>query len=257
MEDCYMGQLHEVLAARTKREEQAKQALSQAKKVFGAEHLFESFLQSYRHLEEDPSGLHREPPKSAHLTTTVGNVLAELRESVVPAIDINATIDLTNMAAMGKIEVEDLDLPQLPTTQMMALKKSIEQILAVLRAIPTHDPKHEWTEDAERGIGVYKTEPQVTYRTTKKVRHEVVVPPTKEHRAEIREFSEDVVTGEVTKRYWSGKLTLKQKTALLKKTEALLEAVGIALARANQIEAENEHIGRKLFGWLFRDIPLE
>jgi len=252
-----MGQLHEVLAARTQREEQAREALRQAKKVFGADHLFEAFMQSYRHLEEDPSGLHRETPKTTHLTTTVGNVLAELRESLIPSIDLNATIDRTNMEALGRVDVEGLDLPELPTTQLLALKKSVEQLLTVFRAIPTHDPKHEWDVDEERGVGIFKTDPVISYRTTKKVFHEVVVAPTKEHRAEIREKSEDVVTGEVTKKYWSGKLTQKQKTALVKKTEELLEGLGVALARANRVDAKQDHIGRKLFVWLFRDLPIE
>lgn len=252
-----MGALHEVLAARTKREEQAKTALAHAKKIFAHDPHFEAFLQNYRHLEDDPAGLHREPPKQMHMTTTVGAVLGLLRDEVSPQIDVNYVIDITNMEATGTIEVEGLNLPELPTTQMLALKKTVEQLLGALRVIPTHDPKYQWVEDTDRGNGTYKTDPVVTYRTSKRVVQDVVVQPTKEHRAEIRERSEDVVSGEITKNYWSGKLTQKQKTSLLKKAEELLVGIQVAIAKANRIEQKHGKIGNDLFSWLFSDLSVE
>lgn len=248
-----MGQLHEVLAARTKLEDRAKAALANAAKVLNHEPLFEAHLQTYRHLEEDPSGLHREPPKQTHMTTTVGEVLEQLREGVIPIMDASFQIDLTNMAALGHVEVGNLKLDNIPTTHLMALEKRIEAIKGVLNTIPTHDPKHQWTGDQGRGGGMFKTEPVISYRTTKKVIHNVIVPPTKEHRAEIKETSEDHVTGEVTKQFWSGKFTQKQKNAILRKVDQLLVAIKQSLAAANCIDHVTGEIGGKIFDWMLTD----
>jgi len=246
-----MGQLHELLAARQKLSARAEHALRNTKKIFQGQQLFEALLQTYAHLEEDPSGLHREPPKVSNMVTNVPAVLGELRGEVSPLFDLLFQIDKTNMEAVGTIEVGNLKLDNIPTTHLLQLEKNLELVRAVLVELPTHDAKYAWEADQERGHGVFRTESVKTYRTTKKVRHEVIVAPTKEHRAEIREMTEDVVTGEVTKQHWSGKSTVRDKNVLLSKMDDLLVTIKKSLAHANRVEHNTSEVSKAIFDYLF------
>lgn len=248
-----MGQLHEVLAARSTREEEARGALKNAKAVFGAPHLFEAFLQTYRHLEDDLAGQYREVPKEATMTTTVPEVLRQLREPVGKLLDLMFTVDKTNMEAIAEIKIDGLSLPAMPSTQLLSLEKRIKEIKDVLSEIPVHDPKIQWKEDPQREA-VFTTEPQISFVTTKRTKYDVVVQPTKEHPAVVKERAEDPIVGERTKVFWSGKLAQKQKNLLLRRADDLIEAIHIALARANQVEAKDGKISKDIFDFLFNGI---
>ena len=246
-----MGQLHELLAARQRVGSRADSALMNAEQVFKGQQLFEALLQTYQHLEEDPSGLHREPPKVSNMVTTVPEVLKSIQVDVSPLFDLLYQIDKTNMEATATLAVGDLKLENLPTTFLLQLEKSLDKLKDALAKTPTHDAKYSWSPDQERGSGVFTTDPVKTYRTTKKMRHDVIVAPTKEHPAEIRERTEDIVTGEVTKQLWSGKSSVKDKNTMLRKMDDLLVALKKSLAHANRVDHNTSTVAEDIFGYLF------
>jgi hypothetical protein len=248
-----MGQLHEVLAARASREEEARNAIRDTREVLGAPHLFEAFLQTYRHLEDDLAGQYREVPKEATMTTTVPQVLRQLREPVGKLIDLMYTVDKSNMDALAEIRLDGISLPAMPSTQLLSLEKKIKELKDAFSTIPVHDPKLQWRDDPQRE-NVVMTDPQLSFVTTKRVKYDVVVQPTKEHPAVVKERAEDPIVGERTKVFWSGKLAQKQKNLLLRRADDLIEAIHIALARANQVEAKDGKISKDIFDFLFNGI---
>ena len=252
-----MPQLHELLAARQKLDARAEGALRNAKQVFNGKQLFEALLQTYQHLEDDPSNLHREPDKVSKMVTNVPEILGKLQEDMSPIFDLLFQIDKTNMEATGVVEVGNLKLENIPTTYLLQIEKTLERLKEALVDMPTHDAKYAWEPDESRGSGVFKTTPVITYRTTKKIRHEVIVPPTDKHRAEIREMTEDIVTGEVTKQHWSGKSTVRDKNTLLRKLDDLLVALKKALAHANRVEHHTGEVAKSIFEYLFGHYTVE
>ncbi len=248
------GQLHEVLAVLPSCKGAAQKILAETAKVFkDKSHHFEGSVKSYDPLNEGDPGL---PDETSVLVTTVGEKLAHLAECYSPWLDVEFQIDETNRIATGTVEVEGLKIEHVPSTFLMQLDKRLSELRGVYDAIPTLDPKYEWSASNDKGKGIFGAAPETRNRTEKVPVHKILVPATDHHPAQVAGWNEDRVIGRFTTKRWTGAISPEQKYELLKRIDLLQRAVKRALSAANKAEHKKDRIGRQVFEFIHGDLPL-
>lgn len=192
------------------------------------------------------------PGEESRVQVRHTEVLDELAASMTDLFDITATKDWANTQAKSNVVVDDnVILEDVPVTYLLFLEKQLVDIHTFISKLPTHDPSQEWTWDTSSNS--YRT-PGTRTKSTKKVPKAVVLyEATKEHPAQIREFSEDVLAG-----YWdtikfSGALPETRKRELLDRVVALQKAVKFAREEANSLPVVDIKTGNEVFDYLFAD----
>jgi hypothetical protein len=121
-----------------------------------------------------------------------------------------------------------------PATFLLQLETELADLRSLFNTIPTLDPGKEYVLDPELGPHVWRqVHPEITMRTAKEPMSKVMVPPTKEHRAEIEKWVETVNVGKFVRHQWFGRLSVKEKSELLGRLDVLSRAVKAARQRAN------------------------
>jgi hypothetical protein len=252
-----MANLHQLLAVKKDATQRSNEIAGETKKALGAKHLFSGATKSYTPFDEEDKT--RFPDESEQLSYTVGEKLRWFGEQFGRALDIEYQIDKTNEQAYATLSVgDDLDIGEVPATFLLDLISTLERIRKVYTGIPVLDPKYQWEPDETAGPGVFRTsEPEITYRSTKVLRHKVLYDATKDHPAQIEKWPEDCQVGKYTKQLWSGALTPAQKAIILGRVDKLLIAAKQALSKANNAEHSTEKIANNIFDYLHRGIATE
>ena len=249
------SQLHEALAVAPSRKAAAGKILVEAAKTFRErrEH-FQSDAIAYLPDKEGEKG---DPPVSKPLVSTVGEKLRHVAEVVAPWTDVEYQIDATNAEASADLTVDGLKLEKVPATFLLQLGKQLTALRAVYDAIPTLDPQRDWAADAQKGKGVYKAVvDEKRVRTRKTPKHEIIVPPTENHPAQVSTWTEDERVGLVVHKRWSGEMSPGEKAELLKRLDRLQQATKRALAAANRAEHVKTKVARVIFDYLHEGIAL-
>ena len=252
------GQLHEVLAVLPGLKGAANKILQETLKVFSSrQQLFEGGIKTYRPTEE---GGNPEQPQIHHMATTVGEKLAHLAEIFSPFVDAAFQVDMTNRDAVATIKVDDLEIKDVPSTFLLQLDKRLTELRGVYDALPTLDPKFKWTQAADKGKGIADAEPEISYRTSKKLRHKVLTEAVVRDGvglpAQIEKWTEDVRIGEWTSKRWSGMITVSQKYELLKRLDEIQKAVKKGISQANRVDHKKDKVASKIFAFLHGNLPL-
>ena len=252
------GQLHEILAVLPSLKGAAHEIIKETLHVFSKRgQLFEGALKTYRPLEE---GGNPEEPQAHHLASTVGEKLSHLAEIFGPFIDASFQIDATNRDAVATIKVGDLEIKDVPSTFLLQLDKRISEMRSIYGALPVLDPKSKWTPANDKGKGIWDAEREISYRTTKKLRHKELSPAIARDGvgipAQIEKWTEDTRTGEWTNKRWSGMITVSQKYELLKRLDELQRAVKKGLTQANRVDHRKDKVAAQLFEFIHGDLPL-
>jgi len=224
--------------------------------------LVETFQKSLHHFTEERITFHPAEEgapavteKVLNLQTDVHRELERIRHNVARAIDVNYQIALGNVGASADVVLDGgkVLFERLPATALLDLKNSVQEIRALVLAIPTLDPVKGFDLAPERGAHVYKARDVERNRTVKTQKHMIVVPATTEHPAQVGVISEDIVTGHVQVQEWSGLITPAEKGAMLDRVESVSRAVKAARARANEfeIDVKGKQIGNALLGYIF------
>lgn len=251
-----MGNLHQLLAVKKDTATRANEVLQETKKVFGSKHLFYGSLKAYQSIEDE--GEMNIPEEAENLSYTIGEKLAWFADEFGRHVDVEYQIDLSNERAYADVTVPGLSLGGIPATFLLELASFLEKVRKVYATIPVLDPKYKWETDSQKGNGVFQiSEPEETYRTKKVHQHKILVEPTKEHPAQIREWTEDQQVGKYVKRIWSGAITAHQKALILGRIDVLLVAAKKALSEANNAEHVNDKIADRVFNYLHDGIPTE
>lgn len=249
-----MGQLHELLAVQKDLANKAVAITHETIATFQkkTDHL-DGMLKVYQPNEEDGDAI---PPESKQIVTTVAKKIAHTMESAIPSIDAEISKEETN--ASGKISVElkvgDITFGNLSVISLLALEKQLTSLRNLYKSIPTLDPTRIWSQDEKEEKGVYKTEVETKYRTSKIQEPLVLVPATENHPAQVQLVSKDVRVGTYETVYTSGRLTPRQKSDLLSRIDALIVSVKKAKAKANQTEALDIKIGERIFNFINGEI---
>lgn len=249
-----MGNLHQLLAVKKQTKQRGNEIIGETKKVLGSKHLFFGSNKSYQPFDDEDTT--RFPEEHEALGYIVGEKLDWFRQNIGPIIDLEYQIDRTNEFARADLAVEGFSINGVPAPFLLDFIGFLEKIRNVYTGIPVLDPKYQWETDVTRSEGVFKTsEPEISYRSKKVLRHKVLVEATPHHPAQVEKWPEDTQVGKYTKRMWSGSLTASQKAMILGRVDQLIDASKRALSEANNAEHDKGKIADDLFSFLHDGIP--
>lgn len=203
--------------------------------------------------EGHPIILETFPDEKKKIVYTVEQALKDIQTALSDAIDVTATQDYANCVARADVKVEDrVILDQVPVTHLLWLEKQLVDLRTNLNAIPTLDPKEDWSWDAN--VSAQATQPEFQNKTKKIQKVLVKYQATKEHPAQTEMVTEDVVVGKWKTIKYSSAISEDEKRAICQRADKLVEAVKMAREEANQMEVDQVKNADKLFGYVFGKI---
>ena len=177
-------------------------------------------------------------------------VIAEFKELFIETANLTATQDVANCNAKADVVVdEQVVLSDVPVTHLLYLEKALTDMRTFIDNLPTLLPIHKWEWDTYRDC--YATKPVQSTRTSKRKMKFVKAEATDKHPAQVDVFDEDVGVGTWNTTYISSALAVDQKKELVRKIEALRNAVKKAREVANSIEVENQQYGKQICEFVF------
>jgi hypothetical protein len=251
MSEKTKNQLHQLLAVENGRKQQAVNIMNETINTFQkkTDH-FDGLTKIYSAFEE---GGQEVPPETKEVKETVPSKINYAKKSIIKAIDAQLSKEESNASGIVRAEllVKGVSFGELSSTSLLALESHMLKVRAVYKAIPTLDPVRKWNKDE---FGIYITDSEVKYKTSKKQQVITLYEATKEHPAQVQLDYVDTQVGQYDTTYKSGKITPKQKSDLLAKIDNIIDAVKRARAKANQAEIVEMKIGNKLFDYINKDI---
>jgi len=251
------SQLHEILAVDRDLENQAKKIVEETTHDFSKRR--ELFIGSQKNLTmfdesrkvEEISGF-----SLRKLETTVPDRLKYTSKFLIKHFDAIAQKEFTNQQAKADLIIGGKTiLKDVPATLLLTLETKLVSWRHIFVSIPTLGLGVQWIKDNAIGKGVYRVEePRLTLKTEKIMDYNIIVPATKEHPAEIREFSKDTPVGQYKEEVWCGMITSADKAELLNRIDKLIKAVKKARARANQEIVVPAEIGSKLWNFITSEV---
>lgn len=244
--------LHELLAVENSLENQANKVRNELATTFEKKrHLFEE-----KKIVFTPSGENGQTVVESQLDlqSTVAKELKWIQGHLAKALDASYQVAETNTTARADVVLEDgaILLKEVPATALLELEKRLNEIAALVNAIPTLDPAKGFNPDASRGVGIFQARTVNKTRTRKEKKVFVKYEATKEHPAQTELLDQDVVVGTVQEQEWSGLITPAQKAEYLARVETVARAVKQARSRANDAEVDKSKvIGNKILSYIF------
>jgi hypothetical protein len=244
------AKLHELLAVEQDLAGTFKNILEETKTTFNKKTAhFMSAHRVLKYYDEEKERAEKAPEEHQAMQTTVQKKLDYQQKHIVRYLDAVLQKEKTNQKAVADIVVDGITIASnVPATFLLGLESKLKQVRDVYSAIPTLQPQIEWTEDPDKGEGVFKMKhAEETYKTEKVIVPQILYEATKEHPAQVEKIQETKNVGKYTKNVWSGMITSAQKSVVLGKIDKLIRAVKKARQRANSVEIEKVDIGKALF----------
>lgn len=251
------AQLHELLAVEGDLKGEKNRIKDEVATVFGKKPNL--FLGAIRTLEmfdearkeEEAAGTERQ-----EITTTVPKKLKYISGAFARFWDARLQKETANQGARADIVIDDVVFAKnIPVTFLLGMEDELKQLRVVYDEIPTLQPGVEWVKDSQKGAGYWKAlHPSSKHKTEKMVQSKIIVPASKEHPAQIREWTEDRPVGRYVTENWSGMISPAEKSIVLSKLDALLRACKKARQRANNQEVKKIAIGKQIFDFIHTDL---
>jgi hypothetical protein len=242
-----MPRIHEIIPVETDKVEVAKSLVDEAINTFAkkADH----FMGQVRKVEmyaDDRQGENTTDIKE--VVETVDAKLDHVWGALSPALDLTMAKENSNTSTEARADVivnGEVILAGLPATALLALEKRVGQIKNLYAAIPTLDPSVNWVLDEAAALpGTFRTAyPQEAQKTEKTLEHKVLYDATKEHPAQVAEYSVDRNVGKITLNRQSGLVSPATKAEWLRRISDLATAVKEARQRANMAEVQRLDVG--------------
>ncbi|RWZ87193.1 MAG: hypothetical protein EO766_11725 [Hydrotalea sp. AMD] len=252
-----MSKLHEILAVESSTEGYFKDALVEMTNLFKNKVAhFNAFNKTLTlHGEDTPEKAAKELAETENqtLTTTVKTELDYLADVVTQYLDVIAQKDDANQRAVADIIINGVTIASnVPATTLLSLENKLKQLRPIYDQIPTLQPGTDWKLDPSLGDGVYvDSNKQVRSKTKKGFDFKVLTPATDKHPAQVEKWETVDDIGFTTLTRWTSMISVADKSALLKRFDALSKAVKQARQRANEVEVHDVHIGQALFDYLY------
>lgn len=243
--------LHELLAAEKTAVSQVNQLLLETRKKFASpQSFFFGMVKTLKMLTDSPensaleAAARQEKARPSTVYDTVDYVLRYWARSE----DLQYQKNRTNQNARGSIEFRGkVLLADLPVDELMGLEARLTALKQVFEHMPTLDASRKWKPDPQQGEHVFVLEtPEESAKTAKIVEPVVLYQATKEHPAQVKEVSRDVVVGKFSETQWSGAATAVQKAEVLSTLDELVAEVKKARMRANSTEAVTDKIAQPI-----------
>jgi hypothetical protein len=211
--------------------------------------LFQGLSRTYSPREEDG---YVYPTESQKITFKAKELIAKFVDARTEFFDLAATQDYANTEAKASIVVDGVTvLADVPVPYLLFLEKQLQDVKTFVGSIPVLAIDKEWDYDANRDC--YVTDPKLTTKTKKITKPVVLYEATKEHPAQVKEVSEDVIEGTWSLIEFSGALPASRINELKLRVDALLKAVVQAREEANGMEVVQKKAASAIFNYLFAD----
>jgi len=242
-----MKQLNQVIAMEKGIKSRAYAKVTEIHKISTKSDLFNGFTKTYKKKDEEGEDYPQEKKK---VIQSVNEQINSLSQSMTEMLDITATKDYANCKAIADVVVDGLVLVKdAPATFLLFLEKQVNDIRTFVENLPTLDESEDWTLDVNSGQ--YKTDPISTHKTKKVQKPIVLAEATKEHPAQTQLITEDIIVGYWDTVKYSGAMPIPKKKEILDKIEKFSSAVKCAREKANCVDADDIHVGRNIFNYLF------
>ena len=190
------------------------------------------------------------PPESKLVQMKAEDLMQQFQTACTELFNLCATQEKSNTKAKASVKVDEQEiLTDVPVGTLLFLEKQLVEVQTFISKIPVLDIDQEWDYDSNRGC--YATQPKQTAKTKKITKPVVLYEATKEHPAQVKEVSEDIVEGTWTLINFSGALPQDQINEMLRRVDKLLKAVMIAREEANSTEIEEQKIAEPIFKYIF------
>lgn len=186
------------------------------------------------------------------IVTTVPKKLDYMSNSFIQFWDAKLQKEIANQEAKADIIIDGKPIiKDMPVTFLLSMEDELKNLRKIYDAIPTLQPGIAWEKDPIKGEDIYKSvHPVIKHKTEKTVQHKILVPPTKEHPAQVREWTEDKPVGQYVSESWSGMLSPAEKSIMIGKLDKMLRAIKKARQRANNQETKGSSIGKLIFDYI-------
>lgn len=246
-------QLHEILAVLADKEGTAKKVREEAIVTFNkkANH-FQGYKKTLEMFNDERKKEESGAEENKPLVTTVIDKLEYVGESQIRHWDLALQQEATNQEAVADLTVDNkLIAEKLPATFLLGMESKLKSLRAVFDSIPTLDPSVEWKKDESLGKGVYRAAtPIKAHKQERKKAHQVIVPATDHHPAQVETWDENVVVGAYNTETWSALISPGEKSDYLERIDTLIQAVKQARQRANATKIVEKNIGKELFKYI-------
>jgi hypothetical protein len=245
-----MGKLHELVAVERDLQEKAYGLIdllaAEFKRVenYGGETTVLQMKDESRQIEN--STAHKE------LASTVEGDIQAIVTDVVRYYDVFASKEASNQTATADVIVDGTTiLENVPGTALLGFETRLHNLRKTLSAAPTLPQNIVWEPlDAGKVGAVKRKDPVVSVRTEKKVQSTIVAPATAQHPAQVQVWNGEEPIGTYTKTQFSGLWDPAKKAATLARLDTLISAVKQARTRANDVEAVNLKVGKKIIDYI-------
>jgi hypothetical protein len=242
-----MLKLNQIVAVVNGKKTEAQKGLTEVYRKCGVPDLFSGLSRTYRPKNDGDETL---PSEGKQVQYTVSEALKEFQEVLGNLVDVVATQDFANGDAKADIVVDGaVIVEKVPVTYLLFLEKQLVDLHTFVSKLPVLDSGETWTFDPNKDL--YTSGLSVTNRTKKITQSKVLYEATKEHPAQISQWTEDVNVGTWNIVKFSGAMPVKQRKELVDKVKKLQDAVKFAREQANQLEISQVKVSDKIFSYLF------
>lgn len=243
-----MTKLNQIIAVSNGKKTSVTASVTELYKTLQKQELFSGLERKYQPLDDEGEKL---PSETKIVQKKVGEVLGEVTEQLVELLDVIAIQEYANCEAKADIKVGDTTIAaQVPVSYMLFLEKQLDNMKSIVSKVPVLSTDVKWSRSGS-DPSLYVTETVTTTRTKKVPRAFTKAPATDKHPAQVDVFNEDVIVGNWNKVDISGAISIKERDAMLKKVDALRDAVKTAREEANSIEVKKIDIGKSITNYIF------
>jgi hypothetical protein len=247
-----MAKLNQINAVEKGMKTRVYEAVTEAHKQLQKDDLFNGITRKYRPKDDDQTKPTGEvlPDESKAVTLRVANVIKETGDKLVELLDVSAVRDWANCSARADVEVNGkVLLQQVPVTYLLFLEKQLNDMHTFVKKLPTLHAGESWSFDEAQDL--YATKVTESTRTKKITRPLIMAEATREHPAQVKEVTEDVLVGYWATTKYSAAMPASQVNAMLTRVEELQRAVKFAREKANETVCEKIEVGRSVIDFVF------
>ena len=249
-----MPKQHHILAIETSTKSKVAEKITAIYKAFQKPDLFNGHVKTWspKDASVESSTYEMLPEEKREVQQNVTSSLKTVRDQQTELFDLVLQRDATNMLGKADVTVDGtVVLKDAPVTYLLWLGHQLDDLHTEVKKIPTLDPADKWEFDKEQNL--YSTKPSEQIRTKKLQVPLVLHPATKEHPAQVKEITQDVITGTWKTIKYSGAMPVDERDKLLARVEKLQHAVKVARETANDIEVvKTPSAGKAIFNFVFQ-----
>ncbi len=241
--------MNQVLAVEKAVKNRTETEVTKAFQLLQKPDLLNGFSKTYKPKDEEGETF---SPESKKVQFRAEDLINTIKTATKELINTVALKDKTNCVAKADIVMDDgtVIAKDVPATHLLFLEKKIQDFLNEAKVLPALDPNEDWSVD--EGTDLWVTAPYDSFKTKKVTTHHVIVQPTPQHPAQIRDDVEDIIQGTWTTRKYSGALAQSRINQIRKRAEDLQKAVKKARAVANTAEVDPTlQPGEKIVEYVF------